>query len=94
VSDDGKARPLSPPGKVDLTAEQAADTLFVWVEYLACLLDEGRIPFLEHGGHRLLGREAPLAFKSERHRDRQNALDDLAQISQDIGGYAELSKGD
>ncbi len=91
MSDDGKKRPL---GKADLTTEQAADTLNVSVEYLACLLDEGRIPFREQRGHRLLGREDLLAFKRERDRDRQNALDDLAQISQDLGGYAELSKGD
>jgi excisionase family DNA binding protein len=94
VSDDGKKRPLSPLGKADLTTEQAADTLNVSVEYLARLLDEGRIPFREQGGYRLLGREDLLAFKRERDRDRQNALDDLAQISQDLGGYEELSEGD
>ena len=94
MSDDGKNRLLSPLSKADLTTEQAAATLNVSTEYLARLLDEGRISFREQGGHRLLSREDLLAFKRERDRDRQNALDDFAQSSQDLGGYEELSKGD
>jgi len=75
----------------ELTPEQAAATLNVSTQYLDRLLDEGCIPFRERAGHRLVDREALIAFKRDRDRDRATSLDDLARHSQ---GYEELSEGD
>lgn len=74
----------------ELTPEQAAATLNVSTEYLARLLDEGCIPFRERAGHRLVDREALIAFKRDRDRDRATSLDDLARLSEDLGGYEEI----
>ena len=38
--------------------------------------------------------EALLAFKRERDRERATSLDALPGLSQDLGGYKELSKED
>jgi len=78
------------PDGAELTTEQAAAILNVSAEYLARLLDDGCIPFQEQEGHRLVDREALLAFKRDRDRDRATSLDDLARLSEDLGGYEEI----
>lgn len=82
------------PDCPELTSEQAASILNVSAEHLAHLLDEGCIPSREQQGQRLVDSEALLAFKRDRDRERATSLDDLAGLSQDLGGYEELSKED
>ena len=60
-------------------------------QYLVRMLDEGRLPFTRTGKHRRLRIDDVLAFKVRRDRDRGAALDALAAISEESGGYDELS---
>jgi excisionase family DNA binding protein len=85
----GGAISVVPVGK-ELTTQQAADILNISRQYLVRLLDEGRIPHFRVGKHRRVHAEDVLAFRRERDRDRRAALDELTELSEELGGYAEL----
>lgn len=85
----GDALTLVPVGKT-LTTQQAADILNVSRQYLVKILDEGRLPFTKTGKHRRLQIKDVLAFKKQRDAGRKAALDELTQLSEQIGGYTEL----
>ncbi len=71
----------------ELTTQQAADILNVSRQYLVRLLDEGRIEFRKTGKHRRLRIEDVLEFKKQRDRNRRSGLRELAQMTQEFGGY-------
>jgi excisionase family DNA binding protein len=86
----GDAVTIVPVGQ-ELTTQQAADLLNVSRQYLIRLLDAGSLPFgRTDGGHRRLRIEDVLAYKETRDREREKGLDDLAAMTQDMGGYPEL----
>jgi len=85
----GDSITIVPVGK-EMTTQQAADLLNVSRQYLVRLLDEGRIPFTRTGKHRRLRIEDVLAFKEQRDRERGAGLDELARMSEEVGGYDEL----
>jgi excisionase family DNA binding protein len=85
----GDAITVVPVGK-ELTTQQAANLLNVSRQYLVRLLDEGRLPFRKTGTHRRVRMEDVVAFARQRDRDRMASLDDLAQLSQEFGGYEEI----
>jgi excisionase family DNA binding protein len=85
----GDAITVVPVGK-ELTTQQAADLLNMSRQYLVRLLNEKRIPHTKVGKHRRLKIEDVLAFKEQRDAERRAALDELAQISEEVGGYPEL----
>lgn len=85
----GDSLTIVPVGR-ELTTQQAADLLNVSRQYLVRLLDQGRIPFSKTGRHRRLRIEDVLAFKRDRDRARAHHLDDLVQLSEEVGGYDEL----
>jgi len=85
----GDAITVVPVGK-ELTTQQAADILNVSRQYLVRLLDEGRIPCTKTGKHRRVLVTDLLAFKRERDQKRRASLNELTQLSQDLGGYSEL----
>ena len=85
----GDAITIVPVGK-ELTTQQAANVLNLSRQYLVRLLDEGRIPYTRTGKHRRLRVEDVIAFKQMRDRERRAKLDDLAQLSEDAGGYDEI----
>lgn len=85
----GDAITVVPVGK-QLTTQQAADLLNVSRQYLIRLLDEKRIPYTKTGKHRRLRIEDVLSFKEKQSKARGAALDELTQLSEDLGGYEEL----
>ncbi len=85
----GDAITVVPVGK-ELTTQQAADLLNVSRQYLVRLLNEKRIPHTKVGKHRRLRIEDVLAFNEKRDAERRSALDELTQISEEVGGYSEL----
>lgn len=87
----GDAITLVPVGR-ELTTQQAADLLNVSRQYLVRLLNEGRIAYTKTGKHRRLKIEDVLAFKDERDQARKAGLDELAAVTQELGGYTELER--
>ena len=85
----GDAVTVVPVGK-ELTTQQAANVLNVSRQYVVQLLDEGRIPCHRTGTHRRIRVDDLMAFKRERDRGRLAALNDLARLSQALGGYDEI----
>jgi excisionase family DNA binding protein len=89
----GDALTIVPVGK-ELTTQQAADILNMSRQYLVRLLDDGRVPFHRTGTHRRVRIEDVLAYKRQRDRDRIASLDDLTRMTQEFGGFEELTKAD
>jgi excisionase family DNA binding protein len=82
----GEAVSVVPVGR-ELTSQEAADLLNVSRQYLVRLLDGGRIPYSRTGKHRRLRIEDVIAFRQKRDAERQSALRDLTQLTEDFGGY-------
>lgn len=85
----GDAVTVVPVGK-ELTTQQAADLLNVSRQYLVRLLDSGVLPHTKTGKHRRLRIEDVLAYRNERDQERRAKLDELTQLSEELGGYDEL----
>ena len=74
----------------DLTTQQAADILNVSRPYLIKLLESGALPFHKTGSHRRVPLATLLTYKRRRDEERERALDESAQLHQDIGLYDTL----
>jgi excisionase family DNA binding protein len=84
----GDAVTIVPVGTV-MTTQQAADVLNVSRQYLVRLLDGGKIPYDRTGKHRRLKIEDVLAYKQRRDVERDAKLDELAKLTDELGGYDE-----
>lgn len=75
---------LLPHGQ-ELTTQQAADLLHISRPSLVKLLEDGKIDFHKVGTHRRLKIEDVLHYRAERAGERRKALQELTELSEDIG---------
>jgi hypothetical protein len=86
---------VNSPNDLWVTTPEAAILLNVSVDYMNKILDRGDLPFkmysIEDGydgpDERLIERKALLEYREKRYQRREQALADLARISQELGLY-------
>ncbi len=71
----------------DLSERQAAKVLNVSLEYLRQLLDDGELPHVIVGSQRRVPIRRLIIYKSMRDAETRQALDELTQLSQELGLY-------
>lgn len=72
-----------------LTTQVAADRLNVSRQYVVRLVDQGALPSTKVGSHRRLRASDVAAYKAERDARRDDALDRLAALSEEVDGYRD-----
>lgn len=73
------------PVHAELTTQEAADLLNVSRPHLVKLLDEGVIEHHKTGKHRRIRFADLMAYKARREEERRKALDELADLGQQMG---------
>lgn len=73
----------------ELTTQEAADLINVSRPHLIKLLDDDRIPYHKVGTHRRIRMGDLMGYKGLRDRKREEALQKLHQMSEDLGLYNE-----
>lgn len=88
VGDLARGRAVSiVPVHAELTTQQAADLLNVSRPFLVKQLEAGKIPYRMVGTHRRIRMEELMAYRRQQGRERREALDELARVSQTLGLY-------
>lgn len=73
------------PVHAELTTQEAADLLNVSRPHLVKLLDEGVIEHHKTGKHRRIRFANLMAYKARREEERRKALEELADLGQQMG---------
>jgi excisionase family DNA binding protein len=71
----------------ELTTGQAADLLGVSRPTVVSLIDRGLLAATRVGTHRRVRTSDVLTYRQEARNERRAALDDLAQLSEELGLY-------
>jgi excisionase family DNA binding protein len=82
----GQAVTIAPHNQ-RLTTQEAADLLGISRPTLVKMLDDGRIPFEQPGRHRRVLLRDVLAFQDNRRAEREAALNELIEASEEADGY-------
>lgn len=75
------------PRNRELTTQEAAELLGVSRPYLIRLLDQGAMPYTRTGTHRRIRFDDLLRYKAERDAAREQVLDELVRLNQEMGLY-------
>ena len=78
------------PASGELSDASAADLVGVSHEYMARLLESGRLPFHYAGTHRRVNLRDLLAYKATRDQQRREALDRSARQEMEDGTYEKF----
>jgi excisionase family DNA binding protein len=81
------------PHSHELTTQEAAALLNVSRPFLIKLLEQGVIPYYKVGTHRRIRFQELMVYKKQRDAQCSAALDELAQMTQEAGFYAEEATG-
>lgn len=85
---DGTAIALVPLHR-QVRTQEAADLLDVSRPHLVELQQQGEIPFSWTGKQRRIRLEDVLAYKARRDRERRQHLDEVVQLTEELGLYDE-----
>lgn len=86
---EGKAVSVVPQMQ-ELTTQRAANLLGMSRQFFVRLLDEGKIPFHRTGTHRRVYLKDVLAFRTQRDRQRKEAIERIAKEEIEKGTYDDF----
>lgn len=75
------------PVHAELTTQEAANILNVSRPHLVKLLEDGKLPFHKTGRHRRVLFADLMKYKDQRDRESNKAMQELADLSQELGLY-------
>lgn len=71
----------------ELTTQEAADLLNISRQGLVDILKAGKLPYAKPNKHRRIRAADLLRYKQQRGKKREQALRELTQASEELGGY-------
>lgn len=75
------------PVHAELTTQEAANILNVSRPHMVKLLEEGKLPFHKTGRHRRVLFADLMNYKEQRDHESRTAMQELADLSQELGLY-------